>query len=518
VGVIGPAERPLTPLVFLERARRMFGDRTAVIDGDRRFTYEEMYDRVARRAAALRAAGLSPGDRVAVLAPNTCEMLELHYSVPAGGLVLLALNVRLRAGELAEIVAHAGARLLLFDDELADTADAIPGIENWSMADLAERAAVVDPLAEWNADERGLLALNYTSGTTGRPKGVMYHHRGAYVQSLAMAYHGRLAPGSVHLWTLPMFHCNGWCFTWAVTAAAATHLCLRKIDPDLIWRHLRHDRVTSLNAAPTVLTMFAWHAAADSGPAPRRVLVGTGGAPPSPTLLERLDALNFETRHLYGLTETFGPVVACDWQPEWNELPAADRARLAARQGSGNISGAEVRVASANGEEHPADGNTPGEVQIRGNNVMLGYYRDPEATDAAFAPGGWFRTGDIGVLHPDGYIELRDRAKDVIISGGENIASIEVEQAVASHPAVLEVAVVSMPDDRWGEVPLAHVTLRPGREATAEEIIDHVQGRIARFKAPRRVVFGELPKTSTGKVQKFQLREAAWAGHETRIR
>ncbi|MET0816503.1 MAG: AMP-binding protein [Solirubrobacteraceae bacterium] len=493
---------PMTPLAFLDRAEAMFGDRVAILDDGRSITYAAMAERVGRAASVLREAGIGTGDVVAVLAPNTTMMLESHYSVPHAGAVLLTLNVRLSPGELARIVAHAGARLLLHDDELAGVAHAIPGLDRISASELERRMVGADRLLAAPVDEQALLSLNYTSGTTGRPKGVMYHHRGAYLQALAMAYHSQLGPGDIHLWTLPMFHCNGWCFTWAVTAAGATHLCLRRVEAGAIWRRIDDHAVTSLNAAPTVLTMLAWDDAAH--PLTRPVRIGTGGAPPSPSLLERMEALNFGVSHLYGLTETLGPIIACQWQPEWDALPLAERARLLARQGNANIAGASVRVLD-------------GEVQVRGNTIMLGYYRDPAATAEAFTADGWLRTGDIGVLHEDGYLELRDRAADVIISGGENIASIEVEQAIASHPAVLEVAVVSMPDERWGEVPLAHVTLRPGAEASADEVIAHVKDRLARFKAPKRVVFGPLPKTSTGKVQKFLLRDQAWEGRGRRV-
>jgi fatty-acyl-CoA synthase len=319
----------------------------------------------------------------------------------------------------------------------------------------------------------------------------------------------------VHLWTLPMFHCNGWCFPWAVTAAAATHVCLPKVDPAEVWRLIRAEGVTHLNGAPTVLSMLAY--APDAEPLGDRVVqVATGGAPPSPAILRRMAELGFEVTHLYGLTETFGPAMICDWRPEWDRLDVDARARLKARQGVGNMISCAVRVIGEDGTDVPADGVSPGEIALRGNNVMLGYLKDPEATAAA-APDGWFRTGDIGVVHPDGYVELRDRSKDVIISGGENIASVEVEQAIMDHPAVLEAAVIAVPDEKWGEVPAAYVTLRDGAAATEAEIIAHVRGRLAKFKAPRSVVFGELPKTSTGKIQKYVLRDAAWAGADRRI-
>jgi fatty-acyl-CoA synthase len=366
------------------------------------------------------------------------------------------------------------------------------------------------------ADERGLLAINYTSGTTGRPKGVMYHHRGAYLQALAVALHARLDPGSVFLWTLPMFHCNGWCFTWGVTAAGGVHRCLRRVEPAAVWTAIREGGVTHFNGAPTVLIALAHHPMAEAGPAPRRVRVCTGGAPPSPTLLARMERLGMDVTHLYGLTETYGPSLLCEWRPEWDGLPAEERALIKARQGVGTVVADRARVVDGKGADVPADGETMGEVALRGNSVMLGYFGDPAATAAA-APDGWLRTGDLGVMHADGYVELRDRAKDVIVSGGENIASIEVEQAIMSHPAVLEAAVVAIPDERWGEVPAAHVTLKEGAAATEAEIVEHVRARLAGFKAPRRVEFGPLPKSSTGKIQKFALRDRAWAGRDRKI-
>jgi fatty-acyl-CoA synthase len=332
----------------------------------------------------------------------------------------------------------------------------------------------------------------------------MYHHRGAYLQALAMALHTGITSDSVYLWTLPMFHCNGWCFPWAVTAMGGMHLCLRKDDAPAIWRHLRESGVTHLCGAPTVLTMIAWDASAAT--VERAVRIATGGAPPTPALLERMALLGLDVMHLYGLTETYGPAGICEWRSEWSGLRIEQQARLKARQGVSNVIGLTARVVDRGGGDVPADGTTIGEIRLRGNNLMLGYFKDDAATAAA-APDGWFRTGDLGVRHPDGYIELRDRSKDVIISGGENITSIEVEQAIASHAAVLEVAVVGAPDERWGEVPVAYVVLRPDAIVSEQDIVDHVKSRIARFKAPKRVVFGELPRTSTGKIQKYLLRE-----------
>jgi fatty-acyl-CoA synthase len=357
-------------------------------------------------------------------------------------------------------------------------------------------------------DERQPLSINYTSGTTGRPKGVVYHHRGAYLQALAMALHTRLDASSRYLWTLPMFHCHGWSFPWAVTAAGGTHVCLRRFDAAEVWRLIRAHGVTHLCGAPTVLTTMLSHPDAPAAALEPRLLAATGGAPPSPALLGRALQAGIDVIHLYGLTETYGPVMICQPQPEWAELAPEDLAVLYARQGVGNVIAQPVRVVDAAGADVPADAATMGEIAIRGNDVMLGYHRDPDGTRAA-APDGWFRTGDLGVRHPDGYIQLADRAKDVIISGGENIASVEVENALLSHPLVLEAAVVARPDEHWGEVPVAYVSLVDGASVPAAELIDHVRERLARFKAPKEIVFSELPKTSTGKIQKNVLRQRA---------
>ena len=506
----------LTPTAFLLRAGKVFADRVAVIDGDERYTYAEFLERALKLAGALKALGLVDGARVAVLAPNTHVLLEAHYGVPLAGAVLVALNPRLTPADLARIVAHAEATLLIFDYEYesvaAEIARAIgPDLKLVRAGGKDEYEALLrlaTPYAGAPVDERGLLSINYTSGTTGEPKGVMYHHRGAYLQALSMAFHARLDAGSVFLWTLPMFHCNGWCFTWAVTAAGATHLCLRKLDPGLVWKHLATSGVTHFNAAPTILTMLAWHASAEEKRPSCRIAIATGGAPPTPALLARMSELGMDVTHLYGLTETFGPAVLCEWRPEWNALPAAEQAQLKARQGVGNVVSQRLRVVDAQGGDVPADGAALGELALRGNNVMLGYYRDPEATRKA-APDGWFRTGDLAVAHPDGYVEIRDRAKDIIISGGENIASIEVERALSTHPDVLEVAVVAGPDAKWGEVPVAFVSLKAGASADADALIAHARSLLAHFKTPKRVVFGELPKNATGKIQKFILRERA---------
>jgi fatty-acyl-CoA synthase len=436
-------------------------------------------------------------------------MLESHYGVLYAGLVLVPLNTRLRAEELAYIIQHAGCGTILCDPSLRALAEdivaagaptrVIASDASYELALSESTPQQIPVVNEWD-----LMALNYTSGTTGSPKGVMYHHRGAYLQALAMVYHFKLDSDAVYLWTLPMFHCNGWAFTWAVTAAGATHVCLPKVDPEQVWVLINTRGVTHLCAAPTVLVLLVDHPAARE-PAGRTVTVATGGAPPTPTLLERCALLGFDVTHLYGLTETFGPIVICDWRSEWDELPGDGQARRKARQGVPNVLASQVDVLDGAGLKVPADGLTTGEIVLRGNNVMLGYYHDTAATSAAIIDG-WLRTGDIAVRHPDGYLEIVDRAKDVIISGGENISSVEVERALASHPAVLESAVVAVADDKWGERPVAWVTLRDGYVVSAEELRLHVRQRLASFKVPDRVEFGALPRTASGKIRKAELR------------
>jgi fatty-acyl-CoA synthase len=505
----------LTPTSFLLRSGRVYADRTAVIDGERRFTYAEFLDRGLRLGGALRNMGVAEGGRVAVLAPNTHVLLEAHYGVPFSGAVLVALNTRLTAGDLSFIVEHSGAQVLIYDYEFESVAREIAAQAGGGLRLV--RAGRTDDSYEhllnssgpWRRDvpdERGLLSINYTSGTTGKPKGVMYHHRGAYLQALAMAMETRLEADSAFLWTLPMFHCNGWCFPWGVTAAGAVHHCLRKFDAGLVWKQLRESGITHLNGAPTVLVMLAWHA--DAARLARTVRVATGGAPPTPAILTRMAELGMEVTHLYGLTETFGPAVICEWRGEWSGLSMEQQARLKARQGVGNVISQELRVVDARGHDVPRDGMTLGEIALRGNNVMLGYYRDEIATRKAI-PDGWFRTGDLGVMHSDGYIEIKDRAKDIILSGGENIASIEVERALCAHPDVMEAAVVAGPDPKWGEVPVAFVTLKAGATLSEAELVGYARERMAHFKAPKRIEFGDLPRNATGKIQKFVLRERA---------
>jgi fatty-acyl-CoA synthase len=519
------ADVPLTPLSFLERSADVWADRPAVRDRGRSWTYAEHADRVRRLATVLRQeVGIGHGDRVATLLPNIAAMLELHYAIPGAGGVLVPLNTRLTARDYAYILTHAGASAVIaanslrepLEDALSELNGALPRIvwvdvgeegedsEYESLIRAARAGDLTRPL-----DERSLLSINYTSGTTGRPKGVMTSHRGAYLHSLGVIAEAGLTPRSAYLWTLPMFHCNGWAYTWSVTAMGARHLCLPAIEPDPIWELLLSEGVTHLCAAPTVVTMLL--GASNAAPCPDPIRLFVGGAPPSPTLLERAAGLNIHVTHLYGLTETYGPIAVCAWNPDWDGRPRSEQARLRARQGVGTVVSERMRVVDRAMRDVPRDGQTLGEVVMRGNNVMLGYYRDEAATRDAFA-GGWFHSGDLAVVHPDGYVELRDRLKDVVISGGENIATIEVEQALTAHEAISEAAVVGRPDDKWGEVPIAFVTTKGSVTVDLAEVQDFLRGRLARFKVPKAIeVVDELPKTGTGKIQKFVLRERARA-------
>ena len=500
---------PLTPLSFLERSAAAFLDRVAVVDGERRLSWAELRERARRLAAALQEHGIEHGDRIAYLAPNGSELLEAHYGVPAAGAALVAINVRLMPEEIGYILDHSGARMLVVDPSLEDLVPSLLSIEllrcgeGGSYEGFLNSAPAGEPEPRLESEE-DTISINYTSGTTGRPKGVMYTHRGAYLNALSEAHHARLDSRSVYLWTLPMFHCNGWCFTWAVTAAGATHVCLRKLDPPLVWRLLEEAFVTHMCGAPTVLVMLASDDAAHRLDHP--VLVTTAGAPPQPAVIARTEALGFAINHLYGLTETYGPITICEWKAEWDELDPQERAKLKARQGLQLVTADAVRVVDAELRDVPGDGETMGEVVMRGNNVMKGYFADEEATAEAFR-GGWFHSGDLAVMHPDGYIEIRDRAKDIIISGGENISTVEVERVLVSHPDVLEAAVVAIPDEKWGERPKAFVTLRAGAVLTEEALIAFARQTLPGFKAPSVVEFGELPKTSTGKIKKYELRE-----------
>jgi fatty-acyl-CoA synthase len=505
----------LDPTSFLDRSATVHPDRVAVVDGALRRTYAELAERVARLASALRANGLEQHARVAALCPNVPELLELHHAVPRAGGVLVAINTRLSAGEVAYILEHSGARTIVVDEELEPLlSDAPAGVEVVRLGAQYERLiSNGDPtgVPKLLRDEEEPIALDYTSGTTGRPKGVVYTYRGAYLNALGEVIEAELGHQPVYLWTLPMFHCNGWCFPWAVTAAGGTHVCLRHVDAELIWRLFREEGVTHYNGSPTVQSALVHHP--DAAPLERPVTALVAAAPPSPTLLARMEELNIRVVHVYGLTETYGPHTVRRAEADW---PVDERARLLARQGHGYTTADPVRVVDEEMRDVPRDGATMGEVLMRGNNVMAGYFADPEATERAFT-GGWLHSGDLAVWHPDGAIELRDRGKDVIISGGENISSIEVEQAICAHPAVLECAVVAVPHDHWGERPKAFVALKPGATVDEAELKDFCRGRLAHFKCPDAIEFRALPKTSTGKVQKFALREPEWAGRERRI-
>jgi fatty-acyl-CoA synthase len=520
-----PYRTELTPVAFLRRSAYVWPDKVAVVHGERRYTYRELEARCNRLASSLRDAGLAKLDRVAIIAPNTPAMLEAHFGVPAAGLALVPINVRLNSDEVGYILKHSGARVLLVDHEfeplitpldltgvrvvrIDDTGAAGDPYEDFLAAHSPE------PCEPWLEDEDETISINYTSGTTGRPKGVMIHHRGAYLNAIGETIETGMTFDATYLWTLPMFHCNGWCFTWGVTALGGTHVCLRRVEPGRIWELIDREGVTHYCGAPTVQIGIVNDPKAH--PLTRPVTAAVAGAPPSPTLLAKMKELGFRPVHVYGLTETYGPHTVCAWNTDWDRRPADERARLAARQGQGYVVADLVRVVDEHMQDVPMDGETLGEVVMRGNNVMKGYFEQPDATAEAFR-GGWFHSGDIAVWHPDGYIELRDRKKDIIISGGENISTIEVEQAVARHPAVMECAVVAVPDEKWGERPKAFVTLKPGARTTEAEIIEFCRQHIAHFKAPAAVEFGDLPKTSTGKVQKFVLREREWKGKAKRI-
>jgi len=515
----------LSPVSFLERSAYVLPDKLAVDHGDRRYTYRQLAERVNRLASGLRKAGMGKHDRVAFLCPNTPAMLEAHFGVPAAGGILVTINTRLSTDEIGYILKHSGSTFLFVDHELEPLVGPLDlsGLQVVRVDDTGGagdpyedflRAGAPEPVESWLEDEEETISINYTSGTTGRPKGVMYTHRGGWVNAVGEIIESGLGFDTRYLWTLPMFHCNGWCFTWAVTAVGGTHVCLRKVDPDRIWDLFEAEGVTHYNGSPTVQVSVVNHPRARK--LARPITVTVAAAPPSPTLLARLKELNFRIVHVYGLTETYGPHTVCEWHREWDALPVDEQARLMARQGQGYAVFDLVRVVDEKMGDVPRDAETLGEVVMRGNNVMKGYYEQPDATAEAFR-GGWFHSGDIAVWHPDGYIELRDRKKDIIISGGENISTIEVEQCIVKHPAVLECAVVAIPDEKWGERPKAFVTLKAGATATEAEIIEHCKKHIAHFKAPAAVEFGELPKTSTGKIQKFILREREWKGKAKRI-
>ncbi len=521
----------LTPLAFLARAAAVHPAKLAVVHGERRYGYAELYARCRRLADALRRRGVGPGDTVSVMAPNVPALLEAHYGVAMAGAVLNALNYRLDARTIAFILGHAESKVLIADREFSGTiAAALAMTERRPLVididdplhdggtllgemDYEAFLAGGDPEAPWQppADEWQAIALNYTSGTTGNPKGVVYHHRGAFLNALGNVMAFGLSPASVYLWTLPMFHCNGWTYPWAVTAVAGTHVCLRRVEPAPIFAAIERHGVTHLCGAPIVLNMLV-HAPDEAKRRFDRVIeVATGGAAPPSAVIANMERMGFRVTHLYGLTESYGPATLCEWQEAWDALPLEGRAAKMARQGVAYPTLAGVRVADpATMRDVPPDGAAMGELMLRSNTLMRGYLKNPAATAEAFA-GGWFHTGDLGVMHPDGYAEIKDRSKDIIISGGENISSLEIEEVLYRHPAVMEAAVVARPDATWGESPCAFITLKPGAAATAAEIIAFCRDHMAHFKAPRTVVFGPLPKTSTGKIQKFVLRDQARA-------
>ena len=525
--------QPLTPLLFMERAAQVHPHHVAVVHGALRRSYRELRDRCVQLAHALSQAGIGRGDTVAALLPNTPAMLECHYGVPMTGGVLNTLNTRLDAATIAYCLDHGEAKVVIVDRELVPLLRVAlaqcaakplvievddPEANETARANRLEGAtdyeaflARGDAAWDWRmpGDEWDAIALNYTSGTTGRPKGVVYHHRGAQLLAIGNVLSAGMGKHPVYLWTLPMFHCNGWCFPWTVTAQAGTHVCLRAVRGADMWRLMAQEGVTHMCGAPIVMSALLATPAEEKKALPHQVQFVVAGAPPPEAVLAAMKEAGFAVCHVYGLTECYGPSVVNEWHAEWNAKPAPEQAGLMARQGVRYIALEGLTVMDPEAMTPlPADGTTMGEVMMRGNVVMKGYLKDAEATRKAFA-GGWFHTGDLAVTYPDGYIQLKDRSKDIIISGGENISSIEVEDALYKHPAVAVAAVVAKPDAKWGEVPCAFVELRPGLSATGEELIAHCRQHLAGFKLPKQVVFDELPKTSTGKIQKHVLRTKA---------
>ena len=522
--------QPLSPLSFLKRAAEVYPEKVAVVHGPLRRNYAELYARCRKLASALSERGIGLGDTVAVIAPNTPEMLEMHYGVPMTGAVLNTINTRLDAAAIGFILDHGAAKMVFVDREFSALVKAAlthaavkpviididdreydgPG-EHIGEAEYEDFIAAGDPHFNWHlpADEWQAISLNYTSGTTGNPKGVVYHHRGAYLLAMGNIVTAGMTGQSVYLWTVPMFHCNGWCFTWSLSVVAGMHVCLRRVTAANIFSAIAEHGVTHMAGAPTVMGFLINATAEEKRKLPNTVNYFAAAAPPPAATIRKLEAEGFNVIHVYGLTETYGPAVVNAWHDEWDELETDKRAGVKARQGVNYVvlEGISVRDPETM-EEVPRDGETMGEVMFRGNVVMKGYLKNARATQEAFA-GGWFHSGDLGVWHKDNYIQLKDRSKDIIISGGENISSIEVEDTLYKHPDILEAAVVAKSDEKWGETPCAFVTLTEGATLTEKDVIDWCRANLAHFKCPKRVVFMELPKTSTGKIQKFKLRETA---------
>ncbi|KAK9948270.1 hypothetical protein M0R45_003854 [Rubus argutus] len=533
---------PLSPIGFLERAAKAYRDRTSIIYGSLKHTWAQTHQRCLKLASALTQLGISRGDVVATLAPNVPAMYELHFAAPMAGAVLCPLNARLDSAMLSVLLSHSEAKIVFVDhqlleivdgalDLLAQNADSKPPVvvliadfdesssstsftsetkppyEYESLLEMGNSGFEIRrPKSEWDP-----ISVNYTSGTTSRPKGVVYSHRGAYLNSLATVLLHGIGSMCVYLWTVPMFHCNGWCLIWGLAAQGGTNICLRKVTPKGIFDSIALYNVTLMGGAPTVLNMIVNSPVSDRRPLPHKVEVMTGGSPPPPQILFNMEKMGFGVNHLYGLTETYGPGTYCSWKPEWDSLPSDERSKLKARQGVQHVGLEEVDVRDpVTMESVPHDGRTMGEIMFRGNTVMIGYLKDLKATEEAFK-GGWFRSGDLAVKHPDNYIEIKDRLKDIIISGGENISTVEVETILFSHPAVLEAAVVARPDNHWGQTPCAFVKLKDGYNANEQELIQFCRDHLPHYMAPRTVIFDDIPKTSTGKIQKFILREKAKA-------
>ncbi|KAL7596233.1 hypothetical protein Lser_V15G27725 [Lactuca serriola] len=527
---------PLSPISFLERAANIYSHRTSVVYGCIKYTWEETHRRCVKLASAINHLGVSRGDVVAALAPNVPAMLELHFAVPMAGGIICPLNKRLDANMVSTLLEHSEAKILFVDYQLLHVAEEAVTIlekmdlkpplivvisEQDSMSPLKPtgkyeyeyESLVESGVTEFSIirpnDECDPISLNYTSGTTSRPKGVVCSHRGAYLSSIASVFIRDMREMPIYLWTLPMFHCNGWCFTWGVAIVGGTNVCLRRCDPKDIFNNIVLHKVTHMDGAPTVLNMIVNTPVTDRKPLPHEVKIVTGGAPPPASIISKIEELGFRVSHIYGLSETYGPGTLCVWKPEWERLPREEQFKLQARQGVKTLVMEDVDVKDpATMESVKCDGKSLGEVMFRGNAVMSGYFKDLRATEEAFA-GGWFRSGDLAVKHPDGNIEVKDRSKDIIISGGENICTIEVETVIYSHPAVLEVAVVARPDDHWGQTPCAFVKLKKGVDVDAQEIIQYCRDRMPHYMAPRTVIFDDLPRNATGKVQKFVLREKA---------